>query len=182
MGGFSVGALWAPGESTTAGASSNNDYMDFALRYTPGPFGVSISHAIATTEAAGTSNDTDMTQITANWDNRAFGIYGGYLMSDNDTNTVDRTAWWINPVMRFGGRHEVYFLYGQTENDLVAGQEATHIAVTYQHVMSKRTRIYTSLGRVSNDNGAAGALNGQAVAGAAGYDPRGFQLGLLHSF
>jgi len=182
MGGFSVGALWAPGESTTAGASSNGDYMDFALRYTPGPFGVSISHAIATTEAAGASNDTDMTQITANWDNRAWGIYGGYLMSDNDNNTVDRTAWWINPVMRFGGRHEVYFLYGQAENDLVAGQESTHIAVTYQHVMSKRTRIYTSLGRVSNDNGAAGALNAQAAAGAAGYDPRGFQLGLLHSF
>jgi predicted porin len=182
MGGFSVGALWAPGESTTAGASSNGDYMDFALRYTPGPFGVAVSHAIATAEAAGTSNDTDMTQITANWDNRAWGIYGGYLMTDNDTNTVDRTAWWINPVVRFGGRHELYFLYGTGENDLVSGQESTTIAVTYQHVMSKRTRVYTSLGRVSNDNGAATGLNGQAAAGAAGYDPRGFQLGLLHSF
>jgi predicted porin len=182
MGGFSVGALWAPGESTTAGASSNGDYMDFALRYTPGPFGVAVSHAIATTEAAGTSVDTDMTQITANWDNRAWGIYGGYLMSDNDTNTIDRTAWWINPVVRFGGRHELYFLYGTGENDLVSGQESTTIAVTYQHVMSKRTRIYTSLGRVSNDNGAATGLNAQAAAGAGSYDPRGFQLGLLHSF
>jgi predicted porin len=183
MSGFSVGALWAPGESTTAGASSNGDYMDFALRYTPGPFGVSISHAIATAEAGGTSTDTDQTQITANWDNRAWGIYGGYIMTDNDTNTVDNTAWWVNPVMRFGGRHEVYFLYGQAENDLVSGQEATSIAVTYQHVMSKRTRIYTSIGRVSNDNGAAATLNAQVATGmAAGYDPRGFQLGLLHSF
>ena len=185
MGGFSVGALWSPGataEPTAAGASSNDNYLDFALRYTPGPFGVAISHAISTVEAGGTSNDTDLTQITANWDNRAFGIYGGYLMSDNDTNTIDRTAWWINPVMRFGGRHEVYFLYGQSENDLVSGQESNTIAVTYQHVMSKRTRIYTSIGRVSNDNGAAGQLNGRATASAAGYDPRGFQLGLLHSF
>src|SRR5688572_17824226 len=182
MGGFSVGALWAPGESTTPGGSSNGDYMDFALRYTPGPFGVAISHAIATTEVAGTSNDADQTQITANWDNRAFGIYGGYIMADNDTNTLDTTAWWINPVMRFGGRHEVYFLYGQAENDLVSGQESNTIAVTYQHVMSKRTRIYTSIGRVSNDNLAAGQLNGRATASAAGYDPRGFQLGLLHSF
>src|SRR3970282_672831 len=74
MGGFSVGALWAPGEDPTPGESSHGDHMDFPRAYTPGPFGVSISHAIATTEAAGTSNDTDMTQITANWDNRAFGI------------------------------------------------------------------------------------------------------------
>jgi predicted porin len=84
--------------------------------------------------------------------------------------------------MRFGGRHEVYFLYGKGESDLGTNPTSTTVALTYQHVMSKRTRIYTSLGRVSNDNGAAGALNGQAVAGAAGYDPRGFQLGLLHSF
>ena len=186
MGGFSVGALWAPGETTTAGTSSDGDYLDFALRYTPGPFGVALSHAIATEEAGGTSNDTTLTQITANWDNRAWGIYGGYLMSEDDgvagVKTVDRSAWWINPVVRFGGRHEVYFLYGQAENDLVSGQESNHVAVTYQHVMSKRTRIYTSIGRVSNDNGAAGQLNNKAAASAAGYDPRGFQLGLLHSF
>ena len=185
MGGFSVGALWSPGataEPTAVGASSNDNYLDFALRYTPGPFGVAVSHAISTVEAGGTSNDTDLTQITANWDNRAWGIYGGYLMSDNDTNTVDRTAWWINPVVRFGGRHELYVLYGQAENDLVSGQEANWVAVTYQHVMSKRTRIYTSIGRVSNDNGAAGALNAQAGTVAANYDPRGFQLGMVHSF
>jgi predicted porin len=191
MGGFSVGALWAPGESTAVGASSNANYMDFALRYTPGPFGVAVSHAIATVEAGGVDNDTTQTQITANWDNRAWGIYGGYIMAENDgvggaPATIDRNAWWINPVMRFGGRHELYFLYGQGENDAVAGQESTAIAITYQHVMSKRTRIYTSIGRVSNDNGANMALNAQATAAAGsvagGYDPRGFQLGLLHSF
>ena len=190
MSGFSVGALWSPGaatEPTAVGASGNGNYMDFAVRYTPGPFGVAISHAIATAEAAGVENDTDLTQITANWDNRAFGIYGGFLQSEDDgvagVSTVDREAWWLNLVARFGGRHELYFLYGQGENNLVAGQESKRMAITYQHVMSKRTRIYTSIGRVTNEGGATGVLNGQAgTAPAANFDPRGFQLGLLHSF
>jgi predicted porin len=182
MGGFSVGALWAPGEDTAAGASSNGDYMDFAVRYTPGPFGVAVSHAMLSAEAGGASNDTDQTQITANWDNRAWGIYGGYIQADNDNNTIDRTAWWLNPVIRFGGRHELYALYGQGENDL-NNDESTWVAITYQHVMSKRTRIYTSIGRVSNDGGATSSLNAQVATGmAGGYDPRGFQLGLLHTF
>lgn len=187
MGGFSVGALWAPGESTTAGASSNGDYMDFAVRYTPGPFGVALSFAQATAEAGGVDNTTDEIQLTANWDNRAWGIYGGWKSIENDgTNAaaagVERTAWWINPVVRFGGRHELYALYGKGENDLVSGQESDTVAITYQHIMSKRTRIYTSIGRVSNDGGAATNLTQGAVAPAANYDPRGFQLGVVHSF
>ena len=189
MGGFSVGALWSPGiaaEPTTAGASSNGNYMDLAVRYTPGPFGVAVSWASLTAEAAGVENDTTQMQITANWDNRAWGVYGGYIQTEDDGvgagSTVERTSWWINPVMRFGGRHELYFLYGVGENDLVSGQESDTIAITYQHVMSKRTRIYTSLGRVSNDGGAATGMNGQAAAGAVNYDPRGFQLGMVHSF
>jgi len=186
MGGFSVGALWAPGESTTAGTSSNGNYMDFALRYTPGPFGVAVSHAIGTAEAAGVENETTQTQITANWDNRAFGIYGGYIQREDDGvgagSTVDASSWWINPVMRFGGRHEVYFLYGKGESDLGTNPTSTTVALTYQHVMTKRTRIYTSIGRVSNDDGAVGSLNGAAAASGANYDPRGFQLGVVHSF
>jgi predicted porin len=179
MGGFSVGALWAPGETTTAGTSGDGDYMDFAVRYTPGPFGVSVSHAMESDEPGG--NDEDMTQITANWDNRAWGIYGGYIQAADDNDTFDANAWWINPVIRFGGRHELYAVYGQGEDD-ISTAEFDYFAITYQHVMSKRTRIYTSIGRVSNDNGAAAKLNAQAGTPAGGYDPRGFQIGLLHSF
>jgi predicted porin len=191
MGGFSVGAIWAPGEDTTPGEKSNNNYMDVAVRYTPGPFGVALSHARTTVQTGGVDEDLEQTQITANWDNRAWGIYGGYMLNKFDAlgAELDVSSYWINPVMRFGGRHEVYFLWGQVKDDSTGVTEAdsTVIALTYQHVMSKRTRIYTSIGRVSNDANAGVALNGQAgttggFVGTAGFDPRGFQLGLLHSF
>ena len=67
-------------------------------------------------------------------------------------------------------------------NKAAAAADADVVALTYQHVLSKRTRVYTSLGRVDNDPGSAVELNTFAAAVAAGYDPRGFQLGLLHSF
>ena len=91
-------------------------------------------------------------------------------------------SFWVNPVARFGGRHELYALWGKVKNKLLAGGDASVVALTYQHVLSKRTRIYTSLGRVDNDAASAVELNAFASAVAAGYDPRGFQLGLLHSF
>ena len=192
MGGFSVGALWAPGgtlatESTAVGASDNGDYTDFALRFTPGPLGIALSRARQITQAAGVENHLKFNQIAANWDNRAYGLYGGYITRRNQgasagATPTDVRSFWVNPVARFGGRHELYALWGKVKNKLLAGGDASVVALTYQHVLSKRTRIYTSLGRVDNDAASAVELNAFASAVAAGYDPRGFQLGLLHSF
>ena len=186
MGGFSVGALWAPGETTTPGTASNGNYMDAAVRYTPGPFGVALSWARATAEAGGVDNDTDQMQITANWDNRAFGIYVGYIQAENDgvggaPATVDSNAWWINPIVRFGGRNAVTFLWGQGENEAVADGEGTVWGVSFVHTMSKRTSVYAGYGRADNDPGAA--LKPTGLAGTVTVDdPSGFQIGLVHSF
>ena len=187
MSGFSVGALWAPGEDTTPGESNNGAYLDAAIRYTPGPLGVSLSHTRTTVELAGTENVTKMNQITAGWDTGPFGVLGGYITAENDgavagVAALERDAYWVNGVARFGGRHEFHALWGKVKNDLVANGDATVIGVVYQHVMSKRTRIYTGFGRVSNDAGSAVVPTGFASAVGAGYDPRGFQLGLATSF
>jgi predicted porin len=216
MGGFSVGAIWSPSgtgtaEPTAAGAESN--YWDAAIRYTPGPFGVALSHAVATDEFGATAatlaidddptsptfgtpiavaatgageDETTMTMISANWDNRAFGIYGNYWQAETETETGtttdDLTGWSISGIARFGGRHEVAIMYGSTEDDLVAGSEGKIWAVSYQHVMSKRTRFYVGFADADNDAGAAVSPTAFAASVAAGYDPRGFQLGIVHTF
>lgn len=192
FGGFSAGALWAPGgvlaaESTGAGASDNGDYTDFALRFAAGPFGLGASRARQITQAATVENHLKLNQIAAHWDNRAFGLYGGYITRRNQGAAAgavptDIRSYWLNPVARFGGRHELYGLWGRVKNKLAANADATVVAATFQLVLSKRTRVYTSVGRVENDPGAAVELNGFAAPVAAGYDPRGFQLGLVHSF
>ena len=187
MGGFSFGALHAFGESTTAGTSDHGDYSDFILRFSPGPIGIAASHARQITQVATVENHLKINQLVGNWDNRAFGVYGGFLTRKNQgaaagATPTDVRAYWLNPVARFGGRHEVYGLWGKVRNKAAAAADADVMAVTYQHVLSKRTRVYTSLGRVDNDPGSAVELNAFAATVAPGYDPRGFQLGVLHAF
>jgi predicted porin len=187
MGGFSFGALHAFGESTTAGTSDHGDYSDFIVRFSPGPIGIAASHARQITQVASVENHLKVNQLVGNWDNRAFGMYGGFMTRKNQgaaagATPTDVRAYWLNPVARFGGRHEVYGLWGKVRNKAAAAADADVMAVTYQHVLSKRTRVYTSLGRVDNDPGSAVELNAFAATVAPGYDPRGFQLGVLHAF
>jgi predicted porin len=195
MGGFSVGALWSPSTGGASGAAStepiapgtDTNYWDAAVRYAPGPFGVALSYGVNTAEAAGVETDTNRTQLSANWDNRAFGIYGNVWNQETEgaTTTEDRTGWSVSGVARFGGRHEIYLVYGQQEDDIVpvAGQEeSTVVGIAYQHVMSKRTRVYVGYQDVDNDPGANRSVNFSATGVANGFDPRAFQLGLVHTF
>jgi predicted porin len=184
FGGLSFGAVVAPGESTAVGASDNGNYLDYGLRWSVSPFGVAASRAVQTAEAGGVESETKLDQIVAHWDNRAFGLYGGYVTLRNEAaaSTLRRRAYWFNPVARVGDRHELFGLWGKVKNTLASNADATVIAVTHQLVLSKRTRVYTSLGKVKNQDAAAVELNAFAAAVANGYDPRGFQLGLLHSF
>lgn len=187
FGGITGGALWAPGESTTAGASDNGDYTDFMMRFSQGPLGIAGSLARQITQAATVENHLKTNQLAAHWDSGAWGIYGGYVTRRNQgasagATPTDVRSYWFNPVARFGGRHELYALWGRVRNKLATAADSEIAALTYQHPLSKRTRVYTSVVRVDNDAGAAVEPNIFATAVAPGYDPRGFQLGVLHSF
>jgi predicted porin len=191
MGGFSVGALWGlsgtgPTEPTAVGSEAN--YWDAAVRYTPGPFGVALGYGVGTTETLGVETENTSTQLSANWDNRAFGIYANYWQDETDVDgagtTRDFNVWSLSGIARFGGRHEFSVLFGQGENESIAGSagEFDFWAVVYQHVMSKRTRFYTGFAKNKNEAGINSAPTAFAAPVANGYDPRGFQLGVVHTF
>lgn len=189
MGGFAVGFLWGLSgtgatEATAAGADA--DYWDAAIRYTPGPFGVALGYGVGTVTAAGVETETTSTQLSANWDNRAFGIYGNWWQDEVEAGpltTRDATIMSLSGVARFGGRHELYALWGTGENETVgAAADFDFWAIGYQHVASKRTRFYAAIAQNKNEAGAASIPTAFAAPVAAGYDPRGFQLGVVHTF
>jgi predicted porin len=192
MGGFSVGAMWAPSaggasndtEPTAAGSDTN--YWDVALRYTPGPFGAAVSYGVNNVEVTGLETETTRTQLSGNWDTGAFGVYANWFNQETEAGpltTEDRDGWSVSGVARFGGRHELYAVYGQQDDDQTALDSKSRVTgITYQHVMSKRTRLYAGVCKVKNEAGAARSCNFVATGSAAGYDPRAIQLGLLHSF
>ena len=183
--GFTFGALWAPGEDTDPGEASNGNYMDFALRYTPGPFGVALSHAIESVETAGVDADITQTQIAANWDAGAWAVYGGYIMAEADDLDVERNSWHVNPVFRFGGRHQLQGLFGMVSVEApgVDEVEGEVWGITYVHTLSKRTRFYAGYGQGDNDTVAVGVKPTNLAGGAPTVDdPSGFQIGMVHTF
>jgi predicted porin len=191
MGGFAIGALWglSGGAATEAqGAGADSDYWDAAIRYTPGPFGVALGYGVTTTSVGGAETENTSTQVSANWDNRAFGIYANYWVDETENpagaTTRDFNVMSLSGIARFGGRHELAVLWGQGENESVAGGEGEFDfwAVTYQHIMSKRTRFYTGFAKNKNKTGINSAPTAFAGTVANGFDPSGFQLGVVHTF
>jgi predicted porin len=195
MGGFAVGFLYGLSGTTTGAANGldeatlpgqDRDYWDAAIRYTPGPFGVAAATGKASAEAAGIEAEVTMHQLSANWDNRAFGIYGNWFTTEAEVTGVpgslDASGFGLSGIARFGGRHEVSALWYRNEVDVAGDPKATTYALVYQHIMSKRTRIYTGIAKTKNDDGMNIAPTAFVTGVAPGYDPRGFQLGIVHTF
>jgi predicted porin len=191
LGGFSVGALWAPngpdgntaanGEQEPRTAGADRNYYDVAIRYTPGPFGIAAAYGKDSTEAAGLADvDREWTLLGANWDTGPFGVYGQF--SNLETDTTDLTVWALSGVFRFGGRNEFHAMLGKGEDDDNDANDSTFWGAMFVHRMSKRTLVYVGYGDNDNDGAAALSHVGMAVAPTAGADPRGFQVGLAHSF
>jgi predicted porin len=192
FGGLTVGALWAPSapdgatpvsEATAVGA--DNNYWDVGVIWRGPSFGAGAAYGINKAETAVLETETTLTGIAAYFDNKAFGIYGAYSLGETEAGpatTSDITAWSISGVLYFAGRNELYLMYGQSEDDAVAGSEASFWGVSLFHRLSKRTTVYVGYGNVENDGPSAQRPSGFATTVAAGFDPRGIQIGLAHSF
>ena len=191
MGGFSVGALWAPSEADGSGAAEaqtaggDENYYDIAVRYTPGPFGVAAAYGQQSIEAAGAPDaDNTWTLLSANFDTGPWGVYASYsnLETEGATTTRDLTVLSLSGVFRFGGRNEVHVMFGQGEDDIATANDSTFWGAAFVHRMSKRTLVYVGYGDNDNDGGATLKHVQMVPTVTAGSDPRGFQVGLAHSF
>jgi predicted porin len=190
MSGFSVGAIWAPGladgngnEATADG--SDNNYWDAAIRWTPGPFGAAAAYGVETAETLAGEAERTITGLSAYWDNRAFGVYGTYMMQEVDdvgTTVSDVTMMAISGVARFGGNNEVHVMFGESEDDVTDESTSTFWGVSFVHRMSKRTLVYAGYGQTDNDTNAALKNTAMAPAATPGETISGFQVGLAHSF
>ena len=190
MGGFSVGAIWAPGladqngnEATATG--EDNNYWDAAIRWTPGPFGAAAAYGVETAETTGAEAERTLTTLSGYWDNRAFGVYANYTLQEVEAGGVtlsDQNYMSISGVARFGGNNEVHVHVGEAEDDEVDESASTFWGVSFVHRMSKRTLVYAGYGSTDNETFAARKHVAMAPSAIAGEDITGFQVGLAHSF
>jgi predicted porin len=175
MGGasFAVAAVHEDGGNQTQGYSAN-------AMYKAGGLTAGVGHT--NVDGAG-----DTTRIAGKYDFGA-GAVTALIQQDNDLSGVDgadRDVWGIGGMMKTASGAVKIQHYNAGETGEADNTGASLTAVGYDHNLSKRTTLYARYAQVDNDENANYALGGGVgdnVPAAAGDDPSGVALGLIHKF
>ena len=174
LNGFSASLAYAFGEQ--AGSTSANRQVGLSAAYENGPVyaGVAFHNA---NDAAGNASKQTLVGGTYN-----FGVAkaaAAYQQNTSDLNTVDNKNWMIGVTVPVRATSNVLASYiRSTDNTVATNNNGTQWALGYTHDMSKRTTLYTSYSRNSNDaNSNIGGL-----AAANGLTDTLFNVGIRHKF
>ena len=171
MSGFTVSALWAPGEDKTAVASAGRVYGLMA-NYANGPIGVGL--AWQSNKAAGGRTRTD-SNLGASYD---LGVAKLYLQFENgkNNNTVGTgkdNGYGLGAVIPFGAAKLAIGYAGEKQK--IAGAEVSKskaLGLIASYDLSKRTSVYAAYRRGETD----------PIGAANTVKTTGYGFGMVHNF
>jgi len=187
-GGFTVRAMYVVNEARTA--TANPSAYGGSLAYAGGPFYVAIAyekHKNATVSGGaltGASTSEDGTGIAGSYKIgpvKLDGQYGRYKRTGTETQKS-----WMAGIEWMMGAHNLLFSYQDSTKGGATGTaqpECDMWSAGYRYDFSKRTSFMANYARVENDTGALCNFGQGGLAGlTAGQDPRGFAIGVRHTF
>lgn len=169
--GFRGELEYALGE--VAGNSSANRAIGGYAGYKNGPLDAVLTY---TKVNDATGNDDRRTWLLGG--NYNFGVVKPYLAyaTVKGTGTTDVRDWLLGLTAPVGSAGTVMTSFAKKNNRAVANADAKQWAIGYSHALSKRTNLYTSYGRLTND---AGSTLRVPVAGNTASE---FNVGIRHFF
>jgi len=208
MSGFSATFLYGLGDTgapASAGAAANGrtlqesttDPKDVGrhtglnLRYANGPLNIGYAYAAGKTQVnllavpipAPTTNTVNYiggqynfgsAKIVAAWES----------FKNSATNAGDYNVWSLGVGIPVMGTDEIKAVYTAKKLKNVSSTNSNLIALGYDHPMSKRTKLFATWSRMTNDSRARETMQGAVAILAAdvGYDPSALQVGVSHEF
>jgi predicted porin len=180
FGGFTGQLAYSFGE--VAGSTSIGSQLGASAGYVAGPVNVLLAHHkqnLAT--GAVDTGDAKTTLLGGTYNFGVAKAHLAYAWNENNTaagvTTADSTDLLVGLSAPIGGAGTILASYIRRSDDLVNNRDTNLWALGYTHNLSKRTNLYTSIGKTRNDGLAA--LNGAA---SAGRDPSVFNVGVRHKF
>ena len=143
-------------------AGYKNGQLDAVLTYTK------------VNNAAGT-DDRHTWLLGGNYDFKVVKAYAAYA-TVKGTASADVRDWLLGLTAPVGSAGTVIASFAKKNNRAVSNADAKQWAVGYSHALSKRTNLYTSYGRLSNDSGSSLRV---PVAGNTASE---FNVGIRHFF
>jgi predicted porin len=179
LGGFNAEVAYAAGE--VPGDSSQGRVLGLTVGYANGPFSTNLiyndSNNVAATRAAPVIN-TKNKGMGASYNFGVVNVSGLYQTNTNNAavSALDTRDLLVGAKLPFGAS-SVMASYIRHKNRALANADTTQIALGYGYALSKRTTLYSSYARITND----GAASLQTPGTLGGADKQ-FNAGLNHVF
>ena len=194
-----TGAPAAAGAAPTGGtlqeATTNpkdaGRHTGLNLRYANGP--LSIGYAYGSERSKPSQVAVPIPSPTTNTFNFVGGSYSfgpGRVVGEweslknSATNLGDFSVWSLGVGITVMGNDEIKGVYTSKKMKNVTNTDTKLFALGYVHPMSKRTTLYATYSKMTNDSRARMSLLGApgVIAADVGYDPNAFQVGVSHNF
>ncbi len=202
--GFSASALYGSGENGSGPRAYN---ANIGVKYEDSALYAGLSYTRSTT-GADDSSATSVSAFRKLSDLRAAAIYRFsantrigliYDRTEGDltqaaslvygTRELKQSVWYVNGALGVGNHGRVIAQYGQSgklsggNSSLADSGKAQHYALGYEYDLSKRTLLKAMYSEIRNNRAANYDFGIGAVGNvAAGADPKGFAVGLRHTF
>jgi predicted porin len=180
-----LGGLYGQAMVAASEGVSPDKYTGARVGFKTGPFDVAVSFGQNTVAPLVNGDETAQTvNVGASWNlgfANVMGYYGRFNLGNNT-----RTNLLVGATAKFGpGTFRAS--YAAYENDDVAVNDATQIALGYIYDLSRRTALYGTVSRISNDTTASfgarsGGNNSGGIAPVAGKNYTGAEVGVRHTF
>jgi predicted porin len=184
LGGFNLWAQYAFGENVSGGAKTNN-HLGLRVGYAAGP--ISVHGVYAKTEGATDAADVKYMSVGGSFN---AGIVVPMLVLAQEKNGAGNKVQAIIPAVLVNiGNGTIRASYARVDQKggAAAWNDADYnkISLGYVHNMSKRTALYATYARVSNDGTQIVRPGTNGVGGvnaSAGGNASGVEFGVRHSF
>jgi predicted porin len=181
--GVYASAMYYLGENSTGATKKDGTGFGLRVGYAAGPLNIAAAVSKTTYTTAGASGvaglvgDVHQNNIGASYN---FGVATAMAEYSSDKNGPLSAKGYLVGATVPVGAGVVRASYSRYRSDAATHPTAKKLALGYVHNLSKRTAVYATIARVSNEGASASALAGSVTA--AGGSSSGYEFGLKHSF
>jgi len=173
--------------SKVTGTGNDYDTTDagkfgLGLRYANGPvYLTAIYQAVEDNDGNGTEGNKAWA-IGGNYDFKVVKLYANYIREKTNDTDVKQTLWSLGVGVPVGTAGTIKAEYMEYKNDKYSDEDkAKGFGIGYEHDLSKRTRAYAYVSRITSDDNIAWGYS-KVQSGMAGENNTNLQVGLRHFF
>ena len=179
--GFQARVIYALGEQVRdsfSDATTDGSSYGLGVRYANGPIYATLMYNARNESASGVDDDAKAWAIGGAYDFKVVRVAANYI-EQKDGDEKKRFLISLGVSVPVGKAGTVRAEIMQFKDKRVQDNKASGFGIGYDYDLSKRTRIYTAISRINNDDG---VYYGNGNVAAIGENNTNFAFGIRHSF